>query len=177
MGYDFAFSCHVMGVVPLDSVRHLLSSRERLPFHGLHDCPRSAPSNGAVLCTYTRWFRRPGWASASRYAQPSSLPLPAPALRLFLRFRAGCSGLPIDVGHHQRIPRSQRLCPRCGAAAVGDERHMIFECTSLDPLRARYAALFSQPRQTMLQFMWQQDMRAVAYYVCDALHMMLPALD
>ncbi len=177
LGYDFAFGCNVMGVVPLDSVRQLLSWQAGLPFQGLHVCPRTAPSDGAVLCTYVRWFRRPGWAPVSQYAHPMTLPLPAPTIRQFLRFRAGCCGLPIDVGRHHRVPRSQRLCPQCGAAALGDERHLVFECPVLEPLRTSYAALFLQPDQTMLQFMWQQDMLSVACFVRDALRLLLPAPD
>ena len=175
LGYDFAYRCDSMEVVPLDAVRQLLRRQADMPFQGLHVCPRTCASDRAMLCTYARWFMRPAWAPVSHYPSPAALPLPAAVLRKFLRFRAGCHGLPIDLGRHSRIPRSQRRCPGCDGAAVGDERHLVFECPVLGPLRTRYAPLFAQPNQTMQQFMWQRDMVSVVCFVRDALNLLLPS--
>ncbi len=172
LGHDFVIRCDDMDVVPLDSIQHLLRRRAMLPFQGVHESPRSCPSAGALLCTYVRWFARPPWATRSAAPCPARLPVSARVLRTFLRFRAGCHGLPIDDGRRGGIPRPLRLCSRC-RVAVGDERHLVFECPALDHLRTRYAPLFALPDQTMLQFLWQRDMVSIAYFVRDALHFLL----
>ena len=59
----------------------------------------------------------------------------------------GCHGLPVAMGRRSGIPRSARLCPHCHDGNVGDELHMVFECSFLQPLRkgirVQYANLFS----------------------------------
>ena len=134
--------------------------------------PRTCPSQGVIACTYARLFQRPTWA---RVKVPFiHLSLPPEAHRLFLRFRAGCSGLPIDTGRHRGpvIPRAQRRCLRCPSQSVCDEFHMIFECPALVPLRVQFSALFTPATQTMLGFMWQSDSYAVAMFVAQALRFM-----
>ena len=44
------------------------------------------------------------------------------------------------------------LCRSCDAGAVGDEKHLVFECAQLAPLRAKYADLFSDKDHTMRFF-------------------------
>ena len=51
----------------------------------------------------------------------------------FLRFRAGCHGLPVDVGRETGVPRLQRVCAKCHGPAVYDERHVVFECPAAAP--------------------------------------------
>ena len=52
------------------------------------------------------------------------------------------------VMHMYAVPLSQasaracRLCTLCGSGALGDERHLVFECGALAGLRAKYAQLF-----------------------------------
>ena len=65
------------------------------------------------------------------------------------------------------MPRLQRVCQKCDGAVLGDERHLIFECQALDQLRAQYAHLFQA--QTMLAFMWQEDVVSVARFIREAL--------
>ena len=60
-----------------------------------------------------------------------------------------------------------RICQKCEGAVLGDERHLIFECQALGQLRARYAHLFHA--QTMLAFMWQEDVVSVARFIREAL--------
>ena len=70
-------------------------------------------------------------------------------------------------GRRTGAPRAQRLCLLCDQRAVGDERHMVFECPALQSVRDKYAALFLDGASTMQQFMWQQDVIGVALIVQD----------
>ena len=124
--------------------------------------PRTCPSQGVIACTYARWFQRPSWAFVK--TTPLHLSLPPTILRLFIRFRAGCSGLPIDTGRRQHVPHAQRHCSKCASPSVCDECHLIFECPALTPLRVQFSSLFTPATQCMLGFMWQKDMCAVAMF-------------
>lgn len=126
-------------------------------------CPRTAPRQGARLCTYSRWFLAlsgPGGAVLR-------LSVPFAVLRDFLRFRTGCHGLPRDVGSRGRgpayVPRLSRLCPMC-RAGPGDEQHLIFECSAVQHLRDAARPLFAG-RVTLRDFVWQPDLAAVAFFV------------
>jgi len=55
------------------------------------------------------------------------------------------------------------ICQLCGTGTVGDEKHLIFECLELQCLRGHWPHLFEGP-QTMLAFMWQDDLIGVAKY-------------
>ena len=107
-------------------------------------------------CPCARWFRRPAWRASSVL----QLPLTQKSMQRLLRFRTGCHGLPRDVGGHQGVPRRQRICPLC-AGGLGDEMHLVFECTALQDLRVSFAPLFRRAT-TMQQFMWQPDLMRVA---------------
>lgn len=76
-------------------------------------------------------------------------------MRVSLRFRMGCHGLPKDVGRRTAIPRMQRVCQKCDLNEIGDEQHLIFTCPAVQHVRDRYAGLFSGSTHTMLDFMWQ----------------------
>ena len=75
--------------------------------------PRVAPSSGVILNTYLHWFRKPVWACS--FAPPVAVPLSAKIVCSFIRFRSGCSGLPVDTGRwaQPRVPRSQHMCQLC----------------------------------------------------------------
>ena len=172
LGYAFTIRCDALEPVDLPRVRQLLAQPTERVWQELHICPRTCPSGGAVLCTYRRWFARPPWAAAKeRHA--AHLPIAAGALRAFLRFRAGCHGLPNDAGRRSGVPRQQRTCARCGGSGICDERHLVFECPAVQPVRDQYAGLFTGPGQTMVQFMWQQNLTGVALFVRDALAVLL----
>ena len=64
---------------------------------------------------------------------------PSPRVQKFLAFKLGCHGLPVAMGRRSGISRSARLCPHCHDGNVGDELHMVFECSFLQPLRVQYA--------------------------------------
>jgi hypothetical protein len=88
-------------------------------------------------------------------------------LRIFLRFRMGCHGLPVDVGRRTGVPRTQRVCPWCPLQEVGDERHPVFTCPALEHIRLRYRHLFTSRTDTMAQFLWQDDLLSVARFIAD----------
>ena len=53
-------------------------------------------------------------------------------------------------------PRDQQMCQQCDLHVVHDERHLVFECPAMQPVRDCYPALFSPAQGTMQLFMWQQ---------------------
>ena len=94
-------------------------------------------------------------------------PLSARCMRVLLRIRISAHSLPVVQGRCTGAPRAKRLCLLCDQCAVGDERHMVFECPALQNVRDKYAALFVDGASTMQQFMWQQDVIGVVHFVQD----------
>jgi len=62
------------------------------------------------------------------------------------------------------LPRLERICQLCASGTVGDEKYFIFESSELQCLKRHWPHLFEGP-QTMLAFMWQDDLIGVAKYV------------
>ena len=165
LGYEFTIRCDTL--VPLDfaAVLQLLDARAGQVWHGIDVCPRTCPSQGATLCTYERWFARP--QGLHRPGPLLQQPLSARCLRAFMRFRMGAQSLPNVLGRRHGSARALRHCSHCDMHALGDERHMLFECPALQPVRDRYAALFGPSIVTVRQFIWQLDVVAVAHFVMD----------
>ena len=134
--------------------------------------PRTCPSEGAVACTYWRWFRRSDMQQRERRRHLTSiLSLPASASKVsrLLRFRLGCQDLlPVVSGRYRQVPRHQRLCRHCLADCVGDEKHLIFECSALDHIRHKFSVLFID-HHSVRSFMNQVSQRDVLHFVCDCL--------
>ena len=63
--------------------------------------------------------------------------------------------------------KDQRLRQQCDLHAVHDERHLVFEGPAMQPVRDRYPAPFSPAQDTVLLFMWQQDIVGVAQHIKD----------
>ena len=127
----------VHDVVPLldvDGVVEALTALlQRTGSSGQH-CPRAAPTQGVVSCTYEQWFKP--YSPRRKYCQ---LPVSGRRMQRFLQFRLGYHGLPIATGRLAgagHVDRANRVCLACNSGAIGDEKHMIFECTALAPLRA-----------------------------------------
>ncbi len=119
------------------------------------------------LCTYLRWFAPPRGRGVVLH-----IPVRAEQMAKFLRFRLGCHDLPVEVGRYAGVPRQCRLCLSCPLGAVGDEKHMIFECPAVAALRVQYAHLFAASIQDVRQFMWQDDRVGVVRFVLQALQLM-----
>lgn len=47
-------------------------------------------------------------------------------------------------GRHLRLPRHSRICKLCHSGALGNERHMLLECSALSDLRAQFSTLISE---------------------------------
>jgi hypothetical protein len=111
IGYPRTIRCDTLISVDPPTVQSLLADQSNTVWRGLSISPRMCPSRGAQLCTYLRWFARPSLlpprVSALR------LPIGVRRLRIFLRCRMGCHGLPVDVGRRTGVPRTQRVCPWC----------------------------------------------------------------
>lgn len=135
-------------------------------------CPRVAPSQGVVTCTYEQWFRP--FSPHRRYSN-CQLPVSGRRMQRFLQFRLGCHALPIATGRlagADHMPRAHRVCLACNSGAVGDDRHMTFGCAALAFLRQRHAGLFTPSTDTMRSFFAQQDHLGVLNYVIDRLDFM-----
>ena len=92
-------------------------------------CPRVAPSQGVVSCTYEQWFRP--FSPRRRYCH---LPVSGRRMQRFLQFRLGGHAFPIATGRlagADDMPRAHRVCLACNSGAVGDEKHMTGECAAL----------------------------------------------
>ena len=125
-------------------------------------CPRQAPTSGVVKYTYAQWFQP--YSAHRRYCQ---LPVSSRNMQRFLQFRLGCHNLPIAAGRHAGVVRASRHCIYCSAGALGDEKHLVFECASLVALRAEYADLFTTTTPTMRSFVAQSDHLRVFRYVIE----------
>ena len=76
-----------------------------------------------------------------------------------------CDHLLLRASAHLRLAA-------CNSGAIGDEKHMIFECTALAPLRQKHADLFTPATDTMRSFFAQPDHLGVLNYVIDCLDCM-----
>ncbi len=88
--------------------RKAMLARDMSVWGGLHISPRGAPSKGAKLCTYLRWFARPDRVSTEPYYE---LPLPVTKLRSIFHFRVGAHALPVS--------RAGLRCLRCHGICAG----------------------------------------------------------
>ena len=105
------------------------------------------------------------------------LPVSGRRMQRFLQFRLGChhDGLPVAIGRLAgagHVDRANRVCLACNSGAVGDEKHMIFECAAIAPLRQQHVDLFTPRTDTMRSFFAQQDHLGVLNYVIDCLNFM-----
>ncbi len=91
------------------NVDHLAFARLCCPRHvclGGSISPRGAPSRGAKLCTYLRWFARPDRVNTEPYYE---LPLPVTKLRSIFHFRVGAHSLPVEQGR-MRCLKCHDIC-------------------------------------------------------------------
>jgi len=125
-------------------------------------CPRTCRTEGAAKCTYWRWSSRtPRQQVHLRiFRQRHS----ARRIGSYLRFRLGCSTLPVVMGRRDHTPRHRRHCQQCDAAVVGDKRHMIFECPAVQHIRDQNPDLFWDD-QSMREFVNQADQVAVMDFI------------
>ena len=170
VGFEMPRVHDVVPLLDVDGVVEALTARLQSTGSGSLYCPRAAPTQGVVSCTYEQWFKP--YSPRRRYCQ---LPVSGRRMRRFLQFRLGCHGLPIATGRLAgagHVGRADRVCLACNSGGVGDEKHMIFECAALAPLRQQYADLFTPRTGTMRSFFAQQNHLGVLNYVIDCLDFM-----
>ncbi len=56
---------------------------------------------------------------------------------LVTKFRTCNNRLPVNVGRYQGVSREDRVCNKCNVEVVGDEFHVLFECTDVEIVRLR----------------------------------------
>ncbi len=117
------------------------------------------------MVNYAQWTAQPEGDARQGYL---ALNLGLKRTRTVLRFRMGAKyTLPV---YNRDIPeRQERLCQCCDCGALGDERHLLFECPATQGVRDKYVHLQS-PRVTMQTFMWPPtvaEMYAVACSICN----------
>ena len=172
LGTLFAVSACAAPRLLLALRQHLAQQRDAV-WDGLDTCPRTCPSQKARCCTYSRWFARPLGKHARSLLD---IRVSAACMKGLLRFRMGCHRLPRDEGSWARpnVPKLQRICRLCTTSTLGGEKHLVFECPELRCFREQWPHLFQGP-QTMLAFMWQDDLIGVAKFVNAYLQKMNPS--
>ena len=58
------------------------------------------------------------------------------------------------------------------AGALGDERHMLLECSALSDLRAEFSTLVSACSGVMARLMWSKDQLLLSRYIIRCLDRM-----
>ena len=125
MGYDVLHVFDVILVLDVDSIVEALTVQSQDMGSAALCCPRAAPTRVVVSCTYEQWFRP--YSLDRRYCR---LPVSGGRMQCFLQFRLGCHGLSIAAGICH-LDRAHKVCLACSSGAVGDEKHLVFECTAL----------------------------------------------
>ncbi len=132
---------------------------------GFHISPRGAPSRGAKLCIYLRWFTRPDRANTEPYYE---LPLPVTKLRSFYHVRVGAHCLPVEQGRIEmpQVPRHLRGCTFCATNAIGDGHYCVFDCPHFQGLSMQqHAQDFQDSHDAMRSLMWHKDQKSVSALV------------
>ena len=68
--------------------------------------------------------------------------------------------------------RHSRICRLCHTGALGDERHMLLECSALSDLRAEFSTLVSECSGVMARLMWSKDQLLLSRYIIRCLDRM-----
>jgi hypothetical protein len=143
----------------LDQVMSVFDSWFLRKWSDLPHDPRSASSEQVLYSVYDKWFAPQRMVALQGDDRYSSCPqhiqhtagVNAAHLSSLLRFRLGAHDLPVatqrwrvDPGTRQRVARQNRTCQHCSSDLVGDEFHMVFECTFYAPVRVQFAQLFDR---------------------------------
>ena len=93
VGFEMPRVHDVVPLLDVDCVVEALTRRLQGTGSGSLYCPRAAPTQGVVSCTYEQWFEP--YSPRRRYCQ---LPVSGRRMQRFLQFRLGCHGLPVAIG-------------------------------------------------------------------------------
>ena len=76
-----------------------------------------------------------------------------PKWRYFMcRFRTLNHRLPIEIGRYARVDRQQRYCSLCNDQRLGDEFHVLLECSALKKSRKRFLPRYYLSNPKVLKF-------------------------
>ena len=97
----------------------------------------------------------------------------------FIRFKLSCQRLAylaIVTGRWHGVAHADKLCLRCDAGALDDERHLVFECSAFEDLRrTQLNQLFGPDSPEVAfevrQFFAYRDQRAVVMYILGCLRL------
>lgn len=118
-----------------------------------HD-PRLAPSDKVTCCKYQHWFASEGgnielpgplldrgrWTDCPDYVA-NTAGLGRERMRALSCFRLAAHDLEVETLKWQGVPRDRRFCGLCGVG-IGDELHMLAECTCYAAVRERHQHIF-----------------------------------
>ena len=116
------------------------------------------------MTTFYRWLDRGDWLR-----KPVFLYKDYSARRTcaYLRFRLGTHDLGIELGRwSDKKPRHMRLCNRCDQQQLDDERHLEFECTAFEHLRAARRHLFAAAIGEDMRAFLGRGMRVGSWDLC-----------
>ena len=123
---------------------HALSCDWCVGDQAVRACPDSF-SRGYRALVYRRWFQAEEWVRKETWMYHLNRPR---QIRAVARLRCGSHWLGVRTGQFGaggRVPRSQRVCTRCGYGRVDDEMHLM-ECSCFAGLREQCQGLGRCPR-------------------------------
>ena len=122
------------------------------------------------LSLYRRWFFRPAHQVCPVYWE---VPMSTAKLQRILRFRMGSHLLPIEQGRHLRLPRHRRVCRLChtgNTGGLGDERHMLLECSCRS--QRRVLSIGCRVLRCHGRLVWARNQPMVSRYIIACLDRM-----
>ena len=108
VGFVMPLSTERAYSVDIGSVMKLHARQLQQAWEGLGVCPRSCPSQGAAKCKYERWMART--PRQERHLRIFRQRQSWRRMKMYLRFRLGCSLLPVVVGQRNGTARQMRYC-------------------------------------------------------------------
>ena len=168
LGYAFHIDRHRLFPLEITAIMERHDARAAQCWDACDVSPRTCDTDGAALCKFHRWIALPKDASFNPFFR---LPLRLAQVYQVVRFRMGCHDK-LPINDHD-VPRAERMCLQCDQHALGDEYHMLFECSATAAARAPYAHLFSLGC-TLLEFMRHDDTQGVALCVLACLKVLPP---
>lgn len=69
--------------------------------------------------------------------EPYIVEQPYKLRRMITMFKCSNHNLAVEVGRHSGLDRAERFCRRCDLNTMGDEYHLVMECTNVDIVRCR----------------------------------------
>ena len=80
------------------------------------------------------------------------LKLKYPYRDALIKFRTSNHRLPIEVGRHNNIVRSERICPHCNTQDIGDEFHYFSVCPIFFSTRMKFFPKMCLPNSSVKRF-------------------------